>query len=584
MGNRFKELPPDRTERMGRFCAELLNGSNPWIFRRKESVTVLDEATIKRQQSVDFSLDHIESLGDQYAEVCGEVFGPDLCVAPLFILAKDPASSLSFDLEDETGRTLSLMSTEENAEISAATLKVLCREKLRVGRMTLPERLELILEQIALSPTTDGREWLDRLENPMEADNWRAEAEYLLSGGDDGGQIRWWLQTMAVASIVMVAFEPAKSHRRVIKIAYEQPMESERGWLAKLAIQSFKAVVVAPLIRSDRYLFDVTAPPDFRLTRAGLLDDKAEKPINAPGFRRRAQLYVDGVHDPRGAIATFGLRVSGRGVLGGALVGAGLALIAIVACIYFATEIVEGTGDTGLLLVLPGLVATYVARSDQHGLTTRMLAWPRWILLGCGVMAYYAAGALTLIGRVEDGLGGPAREKAVDHLDSLAFWFLLPAAVLAGIGTLLIFLGWLCTRERTHRVRRWLQRFRRWYRRPRFRIEKKLRVPTERLWAAMGAEVERLRVSARTQEVEIVENPPTEDHPGSFECVLYRRLGGFSWTHGIEMVPVPTGTNINWLYEVTGPRFTRILQLGLALRGRWTANTLIAEFEKANAR
>lgn len=580
MGNRLRQLTPEQTEKLGRFCAHLLQGQNPWVFRRKESVTVLDEATIRRQQSVDFSLDHISSL-NQYSEVCGKAFGDGLCVAPLFILDKNPSSSLSFDLEDETGRSLSLMTTEENAEISAATLKVLCRQKLEAGDLKLWEGLEFLLEQIALSTTTDAREWLDRLEHPMETDNWGAEADFLLRGGDDGGQMKWWLETMAVASIVVVAFEPAASHRRVIKIAYEQPMEGEPGWLAKLAIHSFKAVIVAPLIRSGRYLFDVTAPPDFRLTRVGLLDSKARRPVNAPGFRRRAQLYIDDIHDPRGAIATFGLRVSGRGILGGALVGAGLALISIVACIFFATKVVEGTGDIGLLLVLPGLVATYVARSDQHGLTTRMLAVPRWVLLGCGVMAYYAAGALTLIGPVNEELTGRAHAKSVDHLDSLVFWFLLPAAVLAGIGTFLIFLGWVCTRERTHRVRRWLQRIARWYARPRFRIEEKLRVQTDKAWAHLCEEAEKLRESDWTQGVDIVENPPG-DRPGALECVIHCRKGRFAWTHGIELVPVPTGTNVNWLYEVAGPRPSRLLLLLAAVIERRAAKNRLAAFEREN--
>jgi len=564
----------------------MLQGPNPWIFRRKESATVLDEATIRRQQSVDFSLDYINGLGE-YAEVCDKVFGEELCAAPLFILDKNPASSLSFDLKDETGRTLSLMTTEENAEISAATLKVLCQQKLESSpdQLTLPDGLGFAIDQLAISSTTDAEEWLDRLENPMPTDDWQLEAEYLLAGDEDDGQMRWWLETLAVASIVVVAFEPGKSHRRVIKIAYEQPMQKEPGWRAKLAIHSFEVLLVAPLIRSGRYLFDVTAPPDFRLTRATLLDSKARRPERALGFRRRAQLYVDRVHDPRGAIATFGLRVSGRGVLGGALVGAFLALLAIVACIVFATEIVEGTGETGLLLVLPGLVATYVARSDQHGLTTRMLAVPRWILLGCGVMAYYAAGALTLIGRVEDGLGETARREAVDHLDSLVFWWLLPAAVLAGVGTLLIFLGWVFTREFTHRARRWMQRAASWYVRPRFRIEKRLSVHTAAVWRHLQEETDRLmKEDGWSQEVELIEIQATEGQPGRMECAINRRKGPFTWTHGIELVAVPTGTNVNWLYQAQASSVFRPLLLAMVLKERRATNRRLDDFEKVNGR
>lgn len=79
---RLRQLTSDQTEELGEFCVELLQGDSPWIFRRKESVTVLDEATIRRQQSVDFTLDTIESLGN-YKEICDRVFGDEVCAAPL---------------------------------------------------------------------------------------------------------------------------------------------------------------------------------------------------------------------------------------------------------------------------------------------------------------------------------------------------------------------------------------------------------------------------------------------------------------------------------------------------------------------
>jgi len=557
----------------------LLAQDSHWIFRRKESVTVIDEATIRRQMSVDFSLDTIRGLS-QYQNVCGRVFGKKLCVAPLFILDKDPASALSFDLEDETGRTLSLMTTEENAEISAATLVVLAEDKLqRHLHRSLPPTLAAKLRQLSMANTTDGQEWLERLKTPLPGDGDLEEIECLLDWQNDGGEMRWWLETLAVASIVMVTFELGASHRRIIKIAYEQPMVHKPKIWANLAIRSFKAWVISPLIRSGRYHFDVTAPPDFRLTQVKLFDSKANKPAESSGFRRRAQLYLDDVHDPRGAIAMFALRVSGRGVLGGALVAAMLALVAIVACMVLNEEIAEGAGsNAALLLVLPGIIATYVARSDQHGLTTRLLAIPRWVLLlGSGVAAYYAAGVLALVGPVREDLSPGAYETAVDHSGSLVFWLLLPAAIAALASVLIIGIGWICTRELTHRVKHWFQRIRRRYSKPRFRLERKLRVDPDKVWDHIQEEVEERLRQGLLESTRSRVTPPRK-------FTIYGELWRVSWVHGIQVVETPTGATVKWLYEADGPGpwWCQIVLLPVVYWERSKARSRIDRFAQEN--
>src|SRR4051812_25538122 len=178
MSFRLKELTSAETEILGRFCAELLEGDSQWIFRRRESVTVLDDATVRRQQSVDFTLDTINSLLE-FKEVCSRVFGEGLCAAPLFILEKDPASALAFDLEEETGRSLSLMTTAENGEISAATMKVLAAERLESEDLKLSPELAEKLHWLASSDGIEGAGWLERLEKPLSSDPDKVEIECL---------------------------------------------------------------------------------------------------------------------------------------------------------------------------------------------------------------------------------------------------------------------------------------------------------------------------------------------------------------------------------------------------------------------
>lgn len=572
---RVRQLSPDQTEELGRYCAALLTEKPQWIFRRRESVTVIDEATVRRQQSVDFTLDTLKGRSE-FAGVCDRVFGKGICAAPLFILDKDPASSLAFDLQDESGRSLPLMTTEENGEVSAATLKVLCEDHLKTaGFPGLPSALASKLEELARSDAVDGKQWLDRLENPLLGDDHQPEIASLL--GD--GQMKGWLVTLAHNSIVMVAFEDDGHHRRVIKIVYEQPMTKGPTPPALLALRSFKILLDIPLMRSARYHFDVKAPQDFRLTQVALKDKAMKQPLRAPGVRRWAQVYLDDVNDARGAVARFGLRVSGQGVLGGALVASCLVLAAILMCIKYRVDIVEDSGaGPALLLVLPGVIATYVARLDQHGLTTRLLAVPRWILLICsGVSAYYAAGVIALVGHVEEGLKPHAYEAAVtkqaSEIDQL-LQFPMFAAVAAVI---VIGLGWLCTRETTHRVLRACQGAWGWrrYLKVRFRLKVTMRAPLSAVREHVQREIGKLEAKSKLRNTMIDSEP--ED-----VWAIHRSLGPLRWTHGIQLTNAPSGTLVNWVFWANGPTLAKPILLLLMAWERLMAACRIRAFRRAN--
>lgn len=546
---RIRNLTVSELDELGEFCVRLLSGTEPWISRRKESITVLDEASLRRQQSVDFCVDAIDSL-DGYRDMCQRIFGFGIRIAPLFILDKDPYASLAFDLKDEAGRSLSLMTREENGLVSAATLKVLCRNKLRDAEFAhLPSSLEEKVEQLALADASGGVDWLDRLQNPLPGDPAQKEINALLERPGEDGEMSWWLNTLAVSSIVLVALEPSRAHRRVIKISYEQSVERERPRLpARLGWRSFKTRVRSPLIRSGHYHLEVKAPPDFRLTGASLVVDRTKGRQSSPGFRRRAQLYRDGVNDARGAIAQFSLRVSGRGVLGGALTASILVLVAILACMNFSDAIAEGsTGGPALLLVLPGLIATYAARSDQHGLTTRLLAIPRWILLlFAGVSAYYAAGMVALIGPVEQGLEGAKYLEAVEKHSAAIDTWLTYAAIAAGISVVTIGMAWVCTRELTHKVLRWC--YGKWLRyvRSRFDIQVTLGMLPQDAWRQVEREFVHLGGGRLFQNA-------TARYVQNRECILHREGEILRAIHGARTAPAPGGTTLNWVFWATGP-------------------------------
>lgn len=566
MAKRLRHLTPDESDKLGRFCAALLTTDDSWVRRRKEAVTVLDEATIHRRQSVDFTLDAINALSE-FKDTCERIFGCGICAAPLFILEKKPARSLAFDLKDESGRSLSLMTKEENATTSAATLKVLCRQKLEAAKKELSDTLAWKLEQLAMADAHGGTAWLHRLKNPLPDDPDQAEIAILL----DGGKTEWWLTTLAYASIVLVAFESDSNNRRVLKLAYDESMSTSPRFMTRLGWYSFNTWLISPFIQSGRYHLEIKAPPDFRLTRAALADSRSNY-ATAAGFRRRAHLRIDNANDSGGAIADFGLRVSGRGVLGGALVAALLVLLAVLACIVFSKNIASNSSSApALLLVLPGAIATYVARPDQHGLTTRLLAIPRWILLlGAGVAAYYAAGILALAEPVGGSLTVSEKSAAIK------LW-MLPAAAAALAASGVILVGWICTRELTHRIRERASRLWAKGKKTEFRLHKTLCIPVDTAWEHVtGSRSPGLLPSHRV-------DVATETDISGHKYSASRYAKSISWDHGIEVIEAPQGTTLKWVFWATSPPLLRFLVGPFVLRERRLARKQVRALELAVA-
>lgn len=125
-----------RLDEIGELIAPLIGGGLGWVERRKESVQILDDRALRRQISVDFSL---RSTVDPLLD--GKEKNDPLYCAPIFVLPKSPSNLRSFDLRDEEGHALMLISRADNAKISGAALVSLVGE-----HADLPEGQELPAE------------------------------------------------------------------------------------------------------------------------------------------------------------------------------------------------------------------------------------------------------------------------------------------------------------------------------------------------------------------------------------------------------------------------------------------------------
>lgn len=453
-------LSSERLEAIGQINGALLRRGGYWIHRRKESVSILDETALQRQVSVDFTLPDVIPGCGREPHVKHPAGGEPVYCPPLFVLPKAPANLMAFDLLDESGVSLPLMTRIDNARVSAATLIELARIVLTDNALNLSAGLEARLRLIASADEPHPTIAAARL---ARADSQDPNETELIALRSDGA-FMWWLRTLAHSSIVVVPYRDPTVRRKIFRLSYQQPITYSLPMTARLGWSTYKVVVDSSWIDARNFHFEAEAPPGLRIVSATLTDDE-QPSVRNEGFLRRVHLYRPGAERAGAGTAALSLHVNGQGFVGGALLASGLVLGAVLGCLAEAKHIAENpTSAPALLLLLPALIASYVARPDQHALTTRLLSSARRLLLIAGGAAYISAAFVALN-------GGASRGAALEHQTDI----LQGAFRLSGVAALFAFLGlvgtWILSRPRLSRLIRfgWVKPMLGELRRSRFR-------------------------------------------------------------------------------------------------------------------
>ena len=162
--------------------------------------------------------------------------------------------------------------------------------------------------------------------------------------------------------------------------------------------------------------FEVTAPEGIQIRRATLSvvparnGEKSSRPTYGARNNDRLQLYATGVARGSQGKAEVSLKPRSATVVRGAALAAVMTTVALLVTLIYLPEI--RNQDTGaldvtgaLLLVMPGLLAVYVARGGEHPMTTSMLYGLRilagasgmWAVIGAGLMLIGPADGLRLV-------------------------------------------------------------------------------------------------------------------------------------------------------------------------------------------
>jgi hypothetical protein len=420
----------DRVLRIGQICADLLLEPSHWIDRRKDSVTILDDTALRWQNSVDFELPTTVGPLERSRPETGQA----LYCAPLFVLPKKPSHYMAFDLVDESGRSLSLTSRVENARISAAILKAMA-EKLVTG--TLATSVAQEIDEIALCEDLEGKRRARRLLMPISGDvahpQWSELAQHRRFG--------WWLKSVADSSIVVVPYRGSPGQRKGIKLSYEVQFEVEVDLQVLLGWKPYGVVLDQPFVEARSYHFEAKAPTGLRVHRASLSDDREGVDTTyGGGLKRRVHLYRRQSHAAGAAVGTLALRVSSDGFLTGAWLSAALVTAALLICDLSAEAIARNpTSAPALLLILPGLLASYVGRPDRHAMTSRLLSAARNLVLLCAVAAYTAGVVVALTGKSTDD-----DDVVAERVGHLHAW-LTGATALTAVLCVLLAVSWGCS-------------------------------------------------------------------------------------------------------------------------------------------
>jgi hypothetical protein len=386
-----------------------------WVFRRKESVELLAPSMVRHRISVDFA----------------PPAGRD--ELPLFLLRKATGQLTRFDLVDEDGRSLPLPTRDDNATVSAEVLVEAARRLLEARSFEMTPRLETELRFIARSepddalaivryrwPHDDGPlPWWSRLWRRLIARFGRhAEPPWQYPENktilQEDPSFRWLLRTLAHSCIVAVPVSatgrPTQS-RRILKCAFDEEVNdlTRQGrpllwqWLVdivgrvflRLGWRGYQVDVLVPYAGARSFHLELFVPDGVQILEAGLRGGAVAR---VAGPRKRVHLYVPQAAKSRTMAAFAQTRITGHGFTGSAFVAAASVTVSIGAAWLLRHQYAGQAVGAGpsLLLLFPGLIATYLTR-PEHPVVTRHLRFARWVLGLSALLAYVAAARLAIL-------------------------------------------------------------------------------------------------------------------------------------------------------------------------------------------
>jgi hypothetical protein len=407
------ELSKDTLGHVGSITAALVERGPEWTHRRVETITLVDDRTIHRHLSLDFTLPRwvrtrLKTPDD------GEVF-----LIPVTLLPRQDGP-MSFDVRDEAGNALPLLTRRENSRLTGATLAEIAQSALRRNGIggSVHEEIVAAIAYATTRPYANALPYVRSLIDPLSP-QWRkltrgSVTQRCALREDD--RFCDFLGAFAANSLAYVPLSNAAGCHRVLKLTFNEEMQLARSPLTSLGWAPTVLIPRIPLVGlAETHHVQVIPPPNVEVTEAGLTSRRpceliraavgSTAPTGGDTYRqfrggpvRAVHFYQPRSHQLASGATWVALRAERRGLLFGAAIAA-LLITAMLGFFGLVTDAVvrQPSSASSLLLIAPGLVAAYLLRPGEHAMARKLLSAPRVFLVLGAAMAFAAAAVLVAL-------------------------------------------------------------------------------------------------------------------------------------------------------------------------------------------
>jgi hypothetical protein len=372
---------------LGRLLWTLVVTQWQWVDRRVETASLTGERSYRQRMSIDCRVPPaVVDLADE--------LGFDRFAVPLRFEPKEPLLSLDLRLGE---RSVPLLTRRQSAQVTCAVLRA------AVEQLELPITPE-IEEEIAAVAS-------DEHESAEAALQLLALTEPASPGGQaTTAQLAHWAVTTFDTSYLLLADVGVDDVRQRVIFKISQEVGPTLHGAQEMTLSSLLAWQPAPLFldttsvtSTSSYHFQFDAPPGLVVAGGQLFGKVKDDPLGRSFGTSASQGSVLGLHanlhevpDADGYAAAVLVHPSPDGTLRSCAVSACFSTVLLFLALVVANRIDSSRLEAaaGLLLVVPGIVSTFLARPGEHYWVSRLLRGVRVMTLANAVIVYLAAAVL----------------------------------------------------------------------------------------------------------------------------------------------------------------------------------------------
>jgi hypothetical protein len=397
------------------YTLPLLLNLNSWVHRRVEQVVYLDEALIRRRQSIDLTIPNFFTKS---------VTAP--FPLPLGFLRKAPL--ISFDLRSESGAALPLLTMDQNIYVAKTMLTAFAQASVEeAGYPSLDNDVKTWLEHLVGDDLNQAAVAATRLSDPTRSDagtptDTAAQAKIIW----EVEQLQPLLKDLAKFYVLFAWVEASDAHvlaRRVIKIAYVESLNPDSwsqtqapsrwkrwtqrlrvGWerlIQRVGITPTSLELTTPAVGSTHsYHIEVCAPDGLEVSNTVLKLQPPEGELivvkGETGIFGHA--HVAGQRRGTDGVLTTDLTLTSSGIVMEAFLISLLTSAVLWIGLVLHWRNIHARPDYAaiVLVALPGIFATYLARPGEHPLVHKLVAGLRVLIAASALLSFAAAGVLVL--------------------------------------------------------------------------------------------------------------------------------------------------------------------------------------------